>query len=34
MNTEQATRLAGVCAVKTIRAGERLFDGHDPADRL
>jgi len=34
MNTEQAMRLAGVCTVKTIRAGERLFDGHDPADRL
>jgi CRP-like cAMP-binding protein len=34
MNTEQATRLAGVCSVKTIRAGERLFAKHDPADRL
>ena len=34
MNTEQATRLAGVCTVKNIRTGERLFAGHDPADRL
>ena len=34
MNTEQATRLAGVCAVKNIEAGERLFTKHEPADRL
>lgn len=34
MNTEQATRLAGVCTVREIRAGERLFAQHDPADRL
>ncbi len=34
MNTEQATRLAGVCAVKNIQAGERLFTKHEPADRL
>ncbi|MFO0702036.1 MAG: GNAT family N-acetyltransferase [Nitrospira sp.] len=34
MNTEQATRLAGVCTVKTLSVGERLFTGHDPADRL
>jgi GNAT superfamily N-acetyltransferase len=34
MNTEQATRLAGVCTVKNLRTGERLFTGHDPADRL
>ncbi|HMS86253.1 MAG TPA: cyclic nucleotide-binding domain-containing protein [Nitrospira sp.] len=34
MNTEQATRLAGVCTVKTLSVGERLFTGRDPADRL
>lgn len=34
MNSEQATRLAGVCTVRDIRAGERLFTQHDPADRL
>lgn len=34
MNTEQATRLAGVCAVKNIEPGERLFTKHAPADRL
>ncbi|MDK2741663.1 MAG: cyclic nucleotide-binding domain-containing protein [Nitrospira sp. BO4] len=34
MNTEQATRLAGVCAVRSMRAGERLFAEHDPSDRL
>lgn len=34
MNTEQATRLAGVCAVRNVWAGERLFAEHDPADRL
>lgn len=34
MNTEQAMRLAGVCAVRNMGAGERLFAGHDPADRL
>jgi len=34
MNTEQATRLAGVCTVRSIGAGARLFSGHDPGDRL
>ncbi|MBH0200966.1 MAG: GNAT family N-acetyltransferase [Nitrospira sp.] len=34
MNTEQATRLAGVCTVRSIGAGDRLFSGHDPGDRL
>ena len=34
MNTEQAIRLAGVCTVREVRAGERLFAEHDPADRL
>ncbi len=34
MNTEQATRLAGVCTVRNIEAGDRLFSGHDPGDRL
>lgn len=34
MNTEQATRLAGVCTVRNIGAGARLFSGHDPGDRL
>jgi GNAT superfamily N-acetyltransferase len=34
MNTEQSTRLAGVCTVRSIGAGARLFSGHDPGDRL
>lgn len=34
MNTEQATRLAGICTVREIAFGERLFDRGDPADRL
>jgi CRP-like cAMP-binding protein len=34
MNTEQATRLAGACTVREVRAGERLFVERDPADRL
>ena len=34
MNSEQATKLAGVCTVREVRAGERLFAQHDPADRL
>jgi hypothetical protein len=34
MNMEQATRLAGTCRVRDVRAGERLFAMHDPADRL
>ncbi len=34
MNTEQATRLAGVCTVRSLGAGARLFSGHDPGDRL
>jgi GNAT superfamily N-acetyltransferase len=34
MNSEQAIRLAGVCTVREIRTGERLFVQHDPADRL
>jgi CRP-like cAMP-binding protein len=34
MNSEQATRLAGVCTVREVRAGERLFVQHDSADRL
>ena len=34
MNSEQATRLAGICMVREVRAGERLFMQHDPADHL
>jgi GNAT superfamily N-acetyltransferase len=34
MNTEQATRLAGICTVRNIGVGDRLFSGHDPGDRL
>ncbi|MDH5639990.1 MAG: GNAT family N-acetyltransferase [Nitrospira sp.] len=34
MNSEQAARLAGVCTVREIAAGERLFAQQDPADRL
>jgi CRP-like cAMP-binding protein len=34
MNSEQAIKLAGVCTVREVRAGERLFAQHDPADRL
>ena len=34
LNSEQSTRLAGVCTVREVRAGERLFVQHDPADRL
>lgn len=34
MNTEQATRLAEVCTVKSMRRGKRLFAEHDPTDRL
>ena len=34
MNTEQATRLAGICTVREIAFGERLFDQGNPADRL
>ena len=34
MNSEQATRLAGVCTVREIADGERLFTQQDPADRL
>lgn len=34
MNSEQATRLAGACTVREVRAGGRLFAEHDPADRL
>ncbi len=34
MTQEQATRLAGVCAVRECREGERLFAEHDAADRL
>jgi GNAT superfamily N-acetyltransferase len=34
MNGEQAMRLAGACTVRDVRAGERLFVEHDPADRL
>ena len=34
MNSEQAARLAGLCTVREISAGERLFSQHDPADRL
>jgi GNAT superfamily N-acetyltransferase len=34
MNTEQATRLAGICTVREIRSGDRLFSRQDPADRL
>ncbi len=34
MNTEQATRLAGIFAAKNIRTGDRLFAEHEPAERL
>ena len=34
MNSEQAIRLAGACTVREVRAGERLFAEHEPADRL
>ncbi len=34
MNNEQAARLAGLCAVREVRAGERLFAASEPADRL
>ena len=34
MNTEQATRLAGVCAVRNVETGHQLFAGRDPSDRL
>jgi CRP/FNR family cyclic AMP-dependent transcriptional regulator len=34
MTSEQATRLAGVCTVREIATGERLFTQRDPADRL
>jgi CRP-like cAMP-binding protein len=34
LNSDQSTRLAGVCTVREVRAGERLFVQHDPADRL
>ena len=34
MNTEQATRLAGIFAGKHIRKDERLFAEHEPAERL
>ena len=34
MNSEQATRLAGACTVREVRAGEHLFAEQDPADRL
>ena len=34
LNSEQSTRLAGVCMVREVQAGERLFVQHDPADRL
>jgi hypothetical protein len=34
MNSEQATRLAGACTVREVRADERLFAEQDPADRL
>ena len=34
MNSEQATRLAGVCRVREWGTGERLFAAHDPVDRL
>jgi predicted N-acetyltransferase YhbS len=34
MTGEQATRLAGICAVREWQAGERLFTAHDPTDRL
>ncbi|MDH4188517.1 MAG: GNAT family N-acetyltransferase [Nitrospira sp.] len=34
MNSEQASRLAGVCQVREWAAGEHLFAAHDPADRL
>jgi GNAT superfamily N-acetyltransferase len=34
MTTEQATRLAGVCTVREVRTGDRLFAEGDAADRL
>jgi len=34
MTSEQATRLAGICTVREIVSGERLFTQGDPADRL
>ncbi len=34
MTSEQATRLAGACSLREVRAGERLFTESDPADRL
>jgi len=34
LNSEQSTRLAGVCTVREVLSGERLFVQHDPADRL
>jgi predicted N-acetyltransferase YhbS len=34
MNMEQATRLAGICGVRNISAGELLFTEREPADRL
>lgn len=34
MNSEQAMRLAGICAVREWQGGERLFTQHDPTDRL
>lgn len=34
MNTEQATRLAGICVVRNISAGEPLFAEREPAERL
>ena len=34
MNIEQSTRLAGVCTVRNLVAGEPLFTEHDSADRL
>lgn len=34
MNADQATRLAGICSVRDVRPGERLFAEGDPPDRL
>lgn len=34
MNTEQATRLAGICSVREFRAGERIFTATDQDDQL
>ena len=34
MTSEQATRLAGICTVREIVSGERLFTQGAPADRL